>query len=175
VNVERRGGVTVEPIPRGAVLVPTDMSKSALPAAVYAIGLARRMGAPVVLLHVVPPRQIKNGVTEGRYADIQLAEIRGSVLWWFRTYVPPEVRGDINVAAMTLVGHPEREILTAARAIEPQLIVMASHGRTGLTRAVLGSVAEAVLRHAPCPVLTIRPGVRTDVARPGLSALANGQ
>jgi universal stress protein A len=175
VDVERRGGANVDPIPRGALLVPIDMSKASLPAAVYATRLAQRMDTPIVLLHVVPPRQIEEGVTEGRYVDIQLGDIRSTVLWWFRTYVPPEARGDINVAAMTLVGHPEQEILIAARAIEAQMIVMATHGRTGLTRAVLGSVAEAVLRHAPCPVLAIPPAARTHTVMPDLNAFPDGQ
>jgi universal stress protein A len=148
----------MERILPGALLVAIDMSNVSIPAAVYAADLAQRTGAPIVLLHVVSPKTIANSVAEGRYADIHLSDVRGSLHWWFTKYVPAAVRAGVNVMAMATVGHPEHEISTVARAVKPRMIVMSTHGRAGVARAVLGSVAEAVLRHAPCPVLAIPPG-----------------
>jgi len=165
----------VDSIPRKALLVPTDLSSTSLPAAIYAATLAPRIGAPVVLLHVVSPRQIEEGVAEGRYVDSELEEVRSSVLWWFASLVPPEIRESVSVTAMAAVGHPEHEILTTAHAIEARMIVMATHGRAGLPRAVLGSVAESVLRHAPCPVLTIPPAARLDTAPSGVAMTAGSR
>ncbi len=147
----------METMPPGVLLVPTDMSDASLPAVAYAADLAHRAGGMLVLLHVVSPKEIEEGVAYGQYADQQLEEVRRRLLWWFTTFVPPAARQGVDVETIARAGHPEREILAAARAIQAGTIVMATHGRTRLQRAVLGSVAEAVLRHAPCPVLTISP------------------
>lgn len=147
-----------------ALVVATDMSIVSVSAATCAADLAQRIGAPIVLLHVVSPKEIADSVAAGRYADIYLSNVRGSLRWWFTKFVPAAVRAGVNVMTMATVGQPEHEIPTVARAVKPRMIVMATHGRAGLTRAVLGSVAEAVLRHAPCPVLTIPPAA-TDAVR----------
>jgi universal stress protein A len=139
------------------LLAPTDMSDASVPALVYAAELARREGGRLVLLHVVSRREIEEGIAEGRYADQQLEEARRTLLWWFTRLVPPTARQGVTVETLARVGHPEHEIVDTAQAIQAGMIVMATHGRSGLRRAILGSVAEAVLRHAPCPVLTIPP------------------
>jgi universal stress protein A len=170
----------MERILPGALLVATDMSNVSVPAAIYAADLAQRTGAPIVLLHVVSPKTIAGSVAEGRYADIHLSDVRGSLHWWFTRNVPMQVRAGVNVMAMATVGQPEHEISTVARAVEPRMIVMSTHGGAGLARAVLGSVAEAVLRHVPCPVLAISPGAADAVSAVpaqarGERVTANGQ
>ncbi len=150
-------------LPR-ALLVATDMSDVSAPSAIYAADLAQRTGAPIVVLHVVSPRSIAESVAQGRYADVYLSDVRGSLRWWFTKYVPAPIRAGVNVMAMATVGQPEHEISTVARAVKPRMVVMSTHGRAGLARAVLGSVAEAVLRHAPCPVLAIPPGAADAVS-----------
>ncbi len=163
----------MERILPGALLVATDMSNVSIPAAIYAADLAQRIGAPIVLLHIVSPKAIEDSVADGRYADVYLSDVRGNLRWWFTRFVPATVRAGVNVMAMATVGHPEHEILTVARAVKPRMIVMATHGRAGLARAVLGSVAEAVLRHALCPVLAIPPAAADAV--PIVAGLARGE
>ncbi len=163
----------MERILPGALLVTTDLSNVSIPATVYAADLAQCTGAPIVLLHVVSPKTIADTVAEGRYADTYLSDVRGSLRWWFTKNVPAPVRAGVNVTAMATVGQPEHEISTVARAVKPRMIVMSTHGRAGLARAVLGSVAEAVLRHAPCPVLAIPPGAADAVS--AVPALARGE
>src|SRR5262245_60965743 len=63
----------------------------------------------------------------------------------------------VEMTRRVVVGPPYREIVEVARAEQADLIVMATHGRTGLSHLFMGSVAERVVRAAPCPVLTIRP------------------
>jgi universal stress protein A len=138
------------------VLAPTDMSASSLRAVRYAAALARQAGATLVLFRAITPREAEEGVSEGRFVDVQIEETRAQLLWWFATFVPEELRRGLPVQAVAAIGHPEREIPAAASRLRADLIVMATHGRTGLRRAVLGSVADAVVRHAPCPVLTLR-------------------
>src|SRR5690606_29410704 len=68
----------------------------------------------------------------------------------------PDV-AEVEVAHQVVVGSPARDIVKIAAAAKVDLIVIATHGRTGLSHLVMGSVAERVVRTAPCPVLTIRP------------------
>lgn len=151
------GGITVDTSDRPVVLLaPTDLSEASLGGVIYAAGLARRLGGVLFLLQVVRPREIEEGIAQGKFADTQLDEVRTGLLWWFTTFVPEPVREGLPVHAMAAVGHPEEEIPTVAESLKAEMIVMATHGRTGLRRAVLGSVAEAVLRHAPCAVVTLR-------------------
>jgi nucleotide-binding universal stress UspA family protein len=65
--------------------------------------------------------------------------------------------GLATVEAATAVGEPAYEIVTYAKEKAVDLVVVGTHGRTGLTHALMGSVAERVVRKAPCPVLTVRP------------------
>jgi len=64
---------------------------------------------------------------------------------------------DVTVEPHVRVGSPAEEIVKAARDTHADLIVIATHGRGGLSRVLFGSVTERVVRHAPCPVLTVRP------------------
>ena len=65
-------------------------------------------------------------------------------------------RASIGAEALVRAGQPYYEITTAAKELDVDLIVITTHGRTGLKHALLGSTAERVVRHAPCPVLTVR-------------------
>ncbi|MEK7821464.1 MAG: universal stress protein, partial [Planctomycetota bacterium] len=73
-----------------------------------------------------------------------------------RESIPGEVRGDIQVETVVTMGIPAEEILKAARDEDVDVIVMGTHGRTGIAHTVMGSVAENVVRRASCPVLTVR-------------------
>jgi nucleotide-binding universal stress UspA family protein len=71
--------------------------------------------------------------------------------------LPQAAAAHVDVTRLVDLGEPYVKILEAAKAEQVDLIVMATHGRTGLSHLILGSVAERVIRLAPCPVLTIRP------------------
>jgi nucleotide-binding universal stress UspA family protein len=79
---------------------------------------------------------------------------------------------DVPVETQVLLGTPGAAIVTAARDSNADLIVMGTHGRTGISRLLLGSVAEYVLRHAQCPVLTIKPGTSQHLSQDEPTALA---
>lgn len=163
------------------VLVPTDMSDPSLPAVTYAADLTRRVGGTMILFHVISPKEVEEAVADGVYVDKLIDNLRAELLWWFATFVPLEIREKISVQTMAAIGHPEQEILAAAESIRAGMIVMATHGRTGLQRALLGSVAEAVVRQARCPVLTIRtlgveavPVGRGEAAKGGVASTTEG-
>jgi nucleotide-binding universal stress UspA family protein len=71
--------------------------------------------------------------------------------------LPEAEPAEVGVTRLVVVGSPSHEIVKVATAEKVDLIVIATHGRTGLSHLVMGSVAERVVRTAPCPVMTIRP------------------
>jgi len=137
-------------------LVPVDFSEYANQAVEYAIGLASKLGARLTLLHVIqslPLAGIDMGVTLP-YAYIQdlEAEITNRMQAYLERVTAAGLEGEIAVVH----GVPFQEILETAKTQQVDLIVMGTHGRTGLQHVLLGSVAEKVVRLAPCPVLVVR-------------------
>jgi universal stress protein A len=140
------------------ILCPTDFSPVANMGVDQAARLAARDGAELVLLHVLPP-----------VAAYAVAEIPGSVLISFADQWREEagvklrgIRGEVRQAgvvthALMVEGNPSEQISRVAERLRCDLIVLATSGRTGLLRVVLGSsIAERVLRRARCPVLVYR-------------------
>jgi nucleotide-binding universal stress UspA family protein len=138
------------------ILVPTDFSADGEAAFACALELSRTFGASVHLLHVV-----ENPLAAGAWSsEIYTAEIAGLQINLIRD-ATERLRGVVPAGATNVVvdvrsGQPAREIVAAARDLEVDVIVMGTHGRTGLSHAFMGSVAERVVRLAPCPVLTMR-------------------
>jgi len=135
------------------ILFPADGSKHAEPALEQALDFARLLKVPLVCVYVVDVRALEPYPTEGLFVDLR------SILEKEATKVLDRVRqragkARVKVETKILEGVPEEELVKAAHADD--LIVMATHGRRGLSRLLLGSVAEDVVRHAPCPVLVVR-------------------
>jgi universal stress protein A len=137
------------------ILVPTDFSVDAEAALKYAVELARGFQATVHLLHVVED-PLAAGVWS---SDVYTAEIAGLQINLVRDAearlrrIVPEGAGTVSTEVRT--GPAARQILESAREKAVDLIVMGTHGRTGLAHILMGSVAEKVVRLAPCPVLTM--------------------
>lgn len=139
------------------LLFPTDFSEPSEAAWAFALTFAVEFGAEVVVLHVVPepPRlaeAYEMGFTPERFVKVAteearrlMADLQAKAADWSVTFIP-KVRQGVEF----------REIIAAAREEGVDLIVMGTHGRTGLAHALIGSVAEKVVRKAPCPVLTVR-------------------
>jgi nucleotide-binding universal stress UspA family protein len=139
------------------ILFPTDFSSHAASAWPYAVGLARRGAAELHVLHVVTPPPMLVSPDGGVLAspalvEEVLAEAEGVV----EELVGSAHAVGVKTRTHTAIGDPASEIVACAEAEGIGLIVMSTTGRTGLARAFLGSVAERVVRRAPCPVLTIR-------------------
>ncbi len=142
------------------ILVPVDFSSYAQGAVATAAALARRLGAELLAVHVIPDEEIR-AIARSRLARRgldQILEDLGQAVEEHALNAAGVGRdGGLEVRGLAVSGLPAEGILRAALRLEADMIVMATHGRTGLAHAVMGSVAEAVLRRAPCPVLTIRP------------------
>ena len=160
---------------RAHFLVPTDFSETALHALRFALEEARLHQAKLTLLHVLPP----HSVTDVYYASPELPRSTSDprldvLLGSHGPSEPPVVRSDPDQDALTRLrdlmpdtfpgmweaevvrGQPAGAIVRFAQERDIDLIVMGTHGRSGLQHVFLGSVAEKVVRQAPCPVLTVR-------------------
>ena len=139
------------------ILVPVDFSPSARKALHYAVSFAEQFGATIPVLNVVEPAVYP---TELGYIPVEIDTLhktmntsaREKLAQVAKEQIPPRYRAN----ALVRVGRPYHEITVAAKELNVDLIVIATHGYTGLKHVVLGSTAERVVRHAPCPVLTVR-------------------
>jgi universal stress protein A len=136
------------------VLVAIDEDPVAAHAAEVGVELAGRLNAQVALIYVIDPALVLN--PEGGIGADELAqkarEDAARLVAGFRA----RLQIDTRAIGFIPLGSPGSEIVKAAREWEADVIVIGSHGRRGITRALVGSVAEAVMRHAPCPVLVVR-------------------
>jgi nucleotide-binding universal stress UspA family protein len=150
-------------LPIHTILHPTDFSDRSDRALILACALARDYGARLIVLHVAPlPTLVYAEGVVPPDPELTLGAAREQLN---RLTVP-----DANVRAERRFeqGDPAAGILRVARELPADLIVMGTHGRTGLRRLLMGSVAEQVVRQAPCPVLT----VTAPVTAPSPSATA---
>lgn len=134
------------------ILVPTDFSPSSDSALRLATSLARDGGARLLIVHVAEPRPAYT--VAGIYASLPSGNEFEAENEQLRHVAPRDP--EIKFERRFLVGSPADEIVKCAAAEGADMIVMGTHGRTGVVRLLLGSVAEAILRHAQCPVLTIK-------------------
>ena len=136
------------------ILAPTDFSECAKRARSYATELAKRFDAELHMLHVVQPIALPTYV--GPVLD-NLHDLEEAARKELEEWEDPQFEPSMRLARRVVTGPPFVEILRYARQNEIDLIVVGTHGRAGLMHALVGSVAEKVVRKSPCPVLTVRP------------------
>lgn len=132
------------------ILVATDFSDGSDEALQRAITLAKRWGASLELLHV-----IELGVEDPFGGHIYGSDHQSAVDRMLTRLVGQVVARGVACTAKIVEGNAVTEITDRARKIGAEIIVVGTHGRTGLAHIVMGSVAERVVRHAACPVLTV--------------------
>jgi len=153
-----RVGNAASPFKLKNILVPIDFSDYSLKALQYALPFAKQHGAKITLIQVIepvyypenflgvlPPECEKVNIDRARAAKRQLADLR-------QLEIGLETPAEIVVRT----GRPYEEIINAAKEHDINLIIISTHGHSGLKRVFLGSTAERVVRHAPCPVLVVR-------------------
>lgn len=142
------------------ILHPTDFSEPAESAMNYALALCERFDAELHALYVLPST-IAVPLSPGSFAPPALAEAqqqhRREAAELLAALVPSNWEEQHSVHHVTREGAPFLSIIEYAREADIDLIVLGTHGRSGLSHMLLGSVAEKVVRKAPCPVLTVRP------------------
>jgi nucleotide-binding universal stress UspA family protein len=150
------------------ILVPIDFSAHSDRALDHAAALAQTFGACVELLHVVEDPFTHGGWGSEMYVP-DITQIRRDAIEAAARQLEATRKAiaarDVPVVATVRMGRPAPTILEYADAVKANLIVMATHGRTGLARMLIGSIAEQVVRAANCPVLTFRPLASDAAAR----------
>lgn len=158
------------------ILVPVDFSEYSTAALRHATALAERFQSSLIILHVIS-REIETqaaqqqfaqrstsstGSGESPFSDVSEQELEGVVLNLrdraydaLQNFLPPAV-AQCDVELRVIGGNPFERILETAIQQQAGLIVMGTHGRSGLAHVIMGSVAERVVRLAPCPVLTVK-------------------
>jgi len=154
-------------LPIHTILCPVDFSENSKPAFQLACALARDYKARLHVVHVAAPPVIYG---EGMVI-VNSAKSREELIGRLKNLQATEPRLAIDYHLRE--GEPFLEILEVAKCIKSDLIVMGTHGWTGLTRILMGSVAEQVLRKAACPVLTINAKVHLNVGEPNQAKKTN--
>lgn len=150
------------------IIVTTDLSDYSLRALPYAVGLAERFDADLRVVSVNEPALPVSDVAWvspmiAATDDERAAEIKRTLEKMIADQVPSNVRAEAKV----LFGNPVDAIVEYAREINADLIVSCTHGRGGLSHVLLGSTAEALVRHSPCPVLTLKQPMPVAGVRKG--------
>ena len=138
------------------ILVPVDFSPCSKKAVRYALAFATEHKAALTLLYVVPPPAYPVGEFGGIEYGNLLVDMRAAGEKQLTAMANDEVGDEAPVDTVVRSGAPAREIIEAARQLNTDIIVISTHGHTGLKHVLLGSVAEHVIRGAPCPVLVVR-------------------
>ena len=153
------------------ILVPVDFSPHAERAFGYEMALARRLGAQLALVHVVED-PFTTGAWNAEIYVPNVAELLQNVIAGAERQITTlreraSAQG-LTVTTAVITGRPAPSIIEHAASEGCDLIVMGTHGRTGLSHVVMGSVTERVLRKASCPVLTVR--AKADASETGQAA-----
>ena len=164
------------------ILVPIDYSEDARQALQWGASIAAKYGAKLLLLHVIPkaveeispsgpewitplspPAYYYEGMapgSRGRSTEPIIIDLQEQAVAQLSDFAHASLKDPVPMHVQVVVGRPAAEIVRVAREQRVDLIVMGTHGRTGLRHLLLGSVAEEVTRQAPCPVFTVRIGAK---------------
>jgi nucleotide-binding universal stress UspA family protein len=144
-------------LPLKKIVCPTDFSEPSYKALDASCELAQQFSSELILVHVVSPIPImpSSEASPSFNIALYLQEMEASAKKSLDEVVKKRIGSDIRVGQLVVQGEPADEIVGVATERQADIIVIATHGRTGWRRFVFGSVAEKVVRLAACPVLTI--------------------
>jgi nucleotide-binding universal stress UspA family protein len=150
-----------------SILVPVDFSSYSTKALLYAADLAERFGSSIIVLHVIA-REVEMRAAQHRLrerggtSDISSERLESAVIHDredaytdLQLFLPPRL-AKYEVELRVVVGQPFERILETTLRENVDLIVLGSHGRTGLSHVIMGSIAERIARLAPCPVMMVK-------------------
>jgi nucleotide-binding universal stress UspA family protein len=140
------------------ILVPTDFSPFSCEAFAWADVFAGKLGSKILILHVMSERAAEEMTSiPGNPWEKILEQEEREMVDHFQACLISDFDAAVNRETMVAVGAAPTKIVEVAGERNASMIVMTTHGRTGLAHALMGSVAEKVLRSAPCPVLSVKP------------------
>lgn len=136
------------------LLVPVDFSDSSLRALRHAVGLAADLGGSLTILHVVPADYGWLGIGKEAFRDLDTS-LQQQAADHLRRLINASIPKNLSTNLEVRMGRPAEEIVAVAKESMSDLIVLSTHGLTGLDRYLIGSVAERVARLASCPIYLI--------------------
>jgi nucleotide-binding universal stress UspA family protein len=148
------------------ILVPIDFSECSRKALQYAVPLARQFGSRLQLVHVLPVHYFVGSEFGPVDVPVPEQELRENSARALDRLCREEIGAAVPVITRVCRGQPVHEIVELARREGVDLILLSTHGHTGFKHVLLGSVAENVVRYAPCPVLVVREHQREFVSAP---------
>ena len=149
------------------ILVPIDFSDPCKRALKYATAFARQFDATLTLLHVVEFDMVLSDLGPAGISFIEVeTKSKEASLQRLADWAATEVGDRVRTETLVRNGRPYWDIVEVARSLPADLILIASHGHSSLAHVVLGSTVERVVRHAPCPVLVVRPQERDFISEP---------
>ena len=137
------------------LLVPTDFSQNSTRAVQYAKTLSQIFHSKVILLHVIIPVAAPD-LVYGPMAWDEGKAIQASKKRLEKCVEEAKFEKSIPVQTLVKMGHPTQVITELSKSLKVDMLIISTHGHTGLKHLLLGSVVERVIRHAPCPVLVVR-------------------
>lgn len=156
------------------VIVPLDGSAVAEEALPFALAFAQEYSRPLLIMRAVPPMMLVGAGSEAYQIQMQAQTQQEREARQYLASVRRRIARDqsVTVQSTVLRGEPEHEVLRIAETHNGSLLVMSTHGRSGITRLFAGSVALAVMRDSPLPLLVVPPHVQRDT---GANASEKGQ
>lgn len=143
------------------ILVPTDLSEAAAHALRYASALGERLGAHLLVIYAntfIPPIDFMSGMATE--VEVSRDTVIGLATSDLRKHAEQNIRGRVAYDLRVIVDEPLHAIVAQARESGANLVVMGTHGRTGMRRLMFGSVTEAVMRVIPVPVIAVNPSTK---------------
>ncbi len=137
------------------ILCPIDHSDCSKEALKYAVSFAMKDKAKLYLLHVLDIRSFNESI-DAISKQIPDEETLNQLKLKLIDCIPEEIREDMDIEALVVQGIPFAEIISTAKENDIDMIVIGTHGRTGIVHMMMGSVSEKVVRKAHCPVLAVR-------------------
>lgn len=139
------------------IMVPLDFSEPSKNALRYAVSFAKHFGAELVLVYVIEPMVYPPDFSFGQVGIPNIEkELRERGQKELGRLIQADVAGQVVARSVIRTGKPFLEIINLARKEDVDLIIIATHGHTGVEHIIFGSTAEKVVRKAPCPVLVVR-------------------
>ncbi len=141
------------------ILYPTDFSEASLEALDYAVSFAHNCRAKLILMHVVNEKIFSEGLSLARVSAPEALEqeMTAEAGRQLKMLIPAERRQGLEWENVILYGMPFLEIIRYAKDNDVDMIVIGTHGRSGMEHIIFGSTAEKVVRKAHCPVLSVKP------------------
>jgi len=157
------------------ILVPVDFSDCSLAGLTYAVRFAKEVGGRIIALHVTDlgPVMMTTGCGE-YYLPTYMQAARRRCDDEIRDFLKRVNFGGVRVDRLSVAGYCPAAIYEAAAREDVDLIIISTHGRTGLGRALIGSVAEGTVRHAACPVLVVPSSTGVRESAPSKNASSKG-